>query len=126
MMMALAENHTRVAFNTTFDNRIIRIALKRFFSNETADAWKAGSYECAMAAARKVMGGKQPKLVDAYKYFTGLELVGAHNAMADTLAARDVFFACMATEPKKKEEPVVEPSSEGASIGAPAAGFDGF
>ena len=94
----LARNRTRVAYNTTFDNRMVRIALKRFVDIDAADQWKAGDYECAMQLARKVMGGKQPKLVEAYKHFTGRELEGAHNAMADTLAAMDVWYAARGNE----------------------------
>jgi DNA polymerase-3 subunit epsilon len=94
MLMAMCEGRKRVAFNTTFDNRIIRIATKRFFPEEIQDAWKAGEYECAMILHKKTVGGKQPKLVDAYRHWTGNELADAHNAMADTLAAMEVYFAC--------------------------------
>lgn len=124
MMMALAEGRTRVAFNTTFDNRIIRIALKRYFSETTANEWKAGSYECAMIAAKKVMGGKRPKLVDAYKYFTGLELEDAHSAYADTLAAMEVYFACK--DPARDNVPAA-PVKDTPKAPTPGTGsFDDF
>jgi DNA polymerase-3 subunit epsilon len=93
MFMCLWNHRLRVAFNTTFDNRIIRIATKRYMSEEIQNDWKGGKYECAMIAARKDMGGKNPKLVDAYKHYTGKELEGAHTAMADTLACMEVYFA---------------------------------
>lgn len=83
----------RVAYNTTFDNRIIRIATKRYSDEETIDYWKNGDYACAMITSKKAMGVKSVKLVDAYKHFTGEELEGAHSAMADTLACMQVFFA---------------------------------
>jgi len=83
----------RIAFNTTFDNRIIRIATKRYSDELVVNDWKAGAYECAMILSRKLMGGKQPKLVDAYEHFTALELVDAHNALADTKACMDVYFS---------------------------------
>lgn len=89
MLMDMCDGRKRVAYNTTFDNRIIRIASKRYFSEELQVKWKEGDYECAMIGSRKIIGGKQPKLMDAYKYFTGKDLDGAHNAMVDT-------FACMA------------------------------
>ena len=82
----------RIAFNTTFDNRIVRIATKRFCDGDTIDFWKAGSYECAMIGSRKVMGGKQPKLSEAYEYFTGKPLEEAHSAMADVKATIEVYF----------------------------------
>lgn len=93
MIHVMARGRTRIAYNTTFDNRIVRIALKRHFGNDLADEWKAGDYECAMMAAKKVMKVKSVKLVDAYKHFTGRELTEAHNAMADTLAAKDIYMA---------------------------------
>lgn len=89
----------RIAYNTTFDNRIIRIATKRYSSEAVIDEWKEGGYECAMILARKVMSEqtneklKNQKLEVAYKHFTGRELVGAHNALNDTNACMDVYFA---------------------------------
>ncbi len=83
----------RVAYNTTFDNRIIRIATKRFSSDQIIDDWKAGEYECAMIGSRKVMGGRNPKLEVAYKHFTGKEMEGAHNAAFDVHATIQVYFA---------------------------------
>jgi len=83
----------RVAYNTTFDNRIIRIATKRFGDELTIASWKGGEYECAMLGSRRVMGGKQPKLSEAYQYFMGREIEDAHSAMGDVLATIDVYFA---------------------------------
>ncbi len=94
MFMALYEGRKRVAFNTTFDNRIIRIGIKRYFSEETADAWKAGDYECAMIMSKPLVGMKKyPKLTEAYQHFFGKELEDAHSAMADTKACMDIYFA---------------------------------
>jgi DNA polymerase-3 subunit epsilon len=86
----------RVGFNEKFDARIIRIGMKRFLrGNEAAhDAWKAGRSECAMWAAKMVMGvGKLPTLGEAYKHFCGVDLQFAHSAMADVLACKAVYFA---------------------------------
>ncbi len=46
-----------------------------------------------MRMAQKDIGGKQIKLIEAYKHYTGKDLVDAHSAMADTLASMDVYFA---------------------------------
>lgn len=94
MFLDLWSNRKRIAFNTTFDNRIIRIATKRYCDEATINAWKDGEYECAMIKSRKVIGGKNPKLIDAYKHFIGNDLIDAHSAMADMKACMDVYFAC--------------------------------
>jgi len=92
MFLAMWSGSKRIAYNTTFDNRIIRIATKRYSDELVIDNWKAGEYECAMILSRKVMGGKNPKLEDAYKHFMNRELAGAHNALADTNGCMEVYF----------------------------------
>lgn len=96
----------RAAHNEQFDQRILRIALKRYFP-ETIDHWKAGKAECTARLATpfcqlpptekmKAAGRfhyKTPNLSEAYKYFMGEELKGAHNAMVDVKACMDVWFA---------------------------------
>jgi DNA polymerase-3 subunit epsilon len=85
----------RIAHNTTFDNRIIRIALKRYMPDRISDdEWKdKARYYCTMIHARKIMQGKQPKLSEAYLHFMGREMEGAHSAMPDTHACMDIYFA---------------------------------
>jgi DNA polymerase-3 subunit epsilon len=88
----------RVAHNTTFDNRIMRIAMKRYRPDLVADdEWKAKDrYHCTMLEYSKVYGGKWPKLEEAYERLMGKKLEGAHTAMADTRACMDVYFALQA------------------------------
>lgn len=89
----------RIAHNTTFDNRIIRIALMRYMPDLISDeVWKDKSlYYCTYMNAKKVMGGKSGhKLEEAYLHFTGNKLEGAHNAMADSRACMEVYFAIKA------------------------------
>jgi len=93
MFLCLWDGCKRVAFNTTFDNRIIRIGTKRYCSEDVINKWKAGEYECAMIESRKIIGGSNPKLIDAYKHFTGKDLEDAHSAYADTKACMEVYFA---------------------------------
>lgn len=87
----------RYAFNTTFDNRIIRIALSRYMKT-LADPWKEGPYECQMIAAKKYLKRKSVKLTEAYQEIIGEELQDAHNAMADTQATIDIFYAMNKTD----------------------------
>ena len=93
IFLNLWNGRKRIAYNTTFDNRIIRIATKRYKNEQVIVNWKDGQYECAMIGSKKVMGGKNPKLEAAYKYFMGTELEGAHDALVDTKACMDVYFA---------------------------------
>jgi DNA polymerase-3 subunit epsilon len=96
MLLRLRGDHDRVAYNKTFDQRIIRIALKRFFSGETTDKWAIkDDHHCSMRLAREVIGGKQPKLIEAYKMLCGKDLVDAHTAIADAQASKEVYFAAL-------------------------------
>ena len=93
LFLDLLGDRTRIAYNANFDNRIIRIAIKRFFDEAIAERFKGQDYYCAMINARKIIGGKNSKLIEAYKHFTGKDLEDAHSAMADTLACMEVYFA---------------------------------
>ncbi len=86
----------RVSYNRTFDQRIVRIALKRFYNEEIQDAaWaEKENHDCAMLMANKAIGGKN-KLEAAYKYYFGKDLVGAHNAGVDAKACLDVYRLLM-------------------------------
>ena len=93
-LLELCGDSERCAYNKTFDQRIIRIGLKRYFSEEAQEKWAVkDDHHCAMRMAKKSMGVKSVKLVDAYKHFTGTDLVGAHTAMADAEACMEVYFA---------------------------------
>jgi DNA polymerase-3 subunit epsilon len=85
----------RIAHNTTFDNRLIRIALKRYQPDLISDEeWKDTSkYFCTLTAAKRIMGGKSGHtLAEAYKHFTGKDLEGAHNAMNDVNACLEIYW----------------------------------
>lgn len=96
MFLELWGGRTRVAYGSTFDNRIIRIATKRYCSDLIIDEWKQGSqgeeWKCMMIKSKKRMGGKQPKLFEAFKHFTGNDLENAHTAWADMMACMDIYF----------------------------------
>lgn len=118
----------RVAHNETFDNRLVRIALKRdeVFSAEMVgdeefpDHWKAAPAFCTQTNSTKIInlpptekmlekrmkGPKSPNLGEAYEFFTGRPLVGAHRAMADVDACLEVYFGIKDHERKPEPAPV--------------------
>lgn len=86
----------RAAHNTTFDNRMIRIAMKRYCP-EFMDEWKNSKYFCTANKSRSIVGlGKVPNLGEAYEFFTGKELEAAHNSMNDCRACLEVYKGILA------------------------------
>lgn len=99
----------RVAHNESFDARMIRIMMFRdaAFSEESADKFKSGLAFCTMNAAKPICqlppspkmvekgmtGFKAPNLGEAYEFFTGSKLEGAHNAAIDVAACMAIYFA---------------------------------
>lgn len=94
----------RVAHNESFDMRLIRIELMRhnMFSDlllgdaPFADHWKVGHAYCTLKEARKIIGGKMPKLSEAYQALCGKTMGEAHNAKADVAACKAVYLALKA------------------------------
>lgn len=109
MFLALWGGRVRIAHNTTFDNRIIRIATKRYSDEETINRWHEGEYECTGLLSKPILqlppygkyGYKMPKLGEAYEYFTGKKLENAHTAIADCNACLEVYKAIKAQEALK-------------------------
>lgn len=113
-MQALAE--CRVGHNEAFDQRIMRIGIKRFGGRSqgerdiVADQFKARPRFCTMNSSKRILllpptekmkankrmatWNKAPSLQEAYEFFfPGEKIEGAHRAMTDTRAAMRVFFA---------------------------------
>lgn len=93
----------RVAHNESFDARIMRIAIKRFLSEEVAEQWKAGEKQCTGLITKPIMqmlpknrfGYKMPKLIEAYQHFMGKPMENAHRAMSDVDGCMAVYFAVL-------------------------------
>lgn len=101
-----AEPVLRIGHNEQFDARIVRIALMRYEDEPLADRWKAAPAQCTQRLAQPIMNlpptekmikagfrhAKSPNLAEAFKHFTGAELVGAHSAAADAHACLAVYL----------------------------------
>lgn len=98
----------RVAHNCAFDDRIMRIAIKRYFGDAAADRYKAAPSYCTAQASKPIMrlpptekmlktnfknSFKTPNLAEALLFFTGREMEGAHRAKPDAIGCADVYFA---------------------------------
>lgn len=117
----------RVGHNESFDQRILRIAIKRYGYGETspldsqeardelADRFKAAPSYCTMNTAKAIMklpatpamvrSGKgkwfkPPNLNEAHQHFFGRPHEGAHRAGADTDACARLYFAL--TDPSRE------------------------
>lgn len=102
----------RVAHNVSFDDRIMRIAIKRYFGDAPADRFKLKPVYCtanstknivkcppteAMKNSRFKNTFKTPNMQEALSFFYPGELIGeAHRARPDTEACAKVFFAMQA------------------------------
>lgn len=96
----------RVAHNCSFDDRIIRIAMKRYMGDEAADLFRAGQSYCTALKSKPILNlpateamkktnfkVKTPNLAEAYRHFTGEDLAGAHRALTDANACARIYFA---------------------------------
>lgn len=110
MFINMWHRRLRVAHNQSFDERIIRIAMKRY-NDHYLDDWKEGDKRCTALMAKPIMAlpptekmknssfrntFKTPNLTEAYAFFTGKALENAHSAMPDALACLEVYRAIKA------------------------------
>lgn len=99
--------HTISAFNSAFDNRIIRIACKRL---GIPDFLEGAGVLCAMWAAYKHPFVKAAKLKDKklatiYEHITGKKMEGAHNAENDMMATLEVLKFVMENPYEEESKP---------------------
>ncbi|MCG9964587.1 3'-5' exonuclease [Shewanella cutis] len=93
-LLEMAQGALRIAHNKTFDQRIIRIATKRYSDEATQEAWaNKDNFECTIRMYQKQFGGKNTDLATCYEKLTGKKLENAHSAMADTKACFEVYKA---------------------------------
>lgn len=97
----------RCGHNETFDMRMVRIEIMRSpYGADFADRWKAAPAFCTQGNSVKILNlpptekmvragrnhAKSPNLGEAFKFFTGKDLEGAHNAAVDLGACKAVYF----------------------------------
>ena len=108
LLAMIRKSQLLVGHNIMFDKFIARIAMRRFELITDADdaAWKATPTFCTMKSmtpickipptAKMVASGrnffKSPKLQEAYQAAFGKEFGGAHDALADLRACKEIYF----------------------------------
>lgn len=102
--LELCGDADRVAFGKAFDQRIIRIATKRYSGESVIDKWAIkDNFQCAMDAAKpfvkipaKTKGKfKNPKMVEAYEHFFFESYQSGHSAMFDAIACKNIYWSCI-------------------------------
>jgi DNA polymerase-3 subunit epsilon len=101
LLAMIRKSQLLVGHNIMFDKFIARIAMRRFelITDEDDAAWKATPTFCTMREMTNVcqlpgkFAGKfkWPNLGEACQHI-GKPLVGAHDAMADLRACKEVYF----------------------------------
>lgn len=93
-----------VGHNVDFDCEMVAMGVARERLPFDADmnghprfcTMKSSTDICKLQSTRSVTTGaggyKWPKLAEAYKHFTGLDMDGAHDAMNDLRACKAVYF----------------------------------
>ncbi len=101
----LAQAGLLIAFNLRFDDKIARSMRRRlgrpdgFGTIPVFCCMRGATPLCKLERKSKPRGHDQgkyktPKLTEAVKILLGREHVGAHGALADALATKDIYFAC--------------------------------
>jgi DNA polymerase III subunit epsilon len=115
-MLMWCDAELRVAHNESFDQRLIRIEATRVFGKDHGfhEDWKAGAVFCTQANSVSILNlpptpkmvaagfnkPKSPNLGEAYQFFTGKPLEGAHNAAVDLAACKAVYQGILAHQAK--------------------------
>ncbi len=89
-----------VAHSMGFDSLVIHSELCRLKNADLLAVFMQIERYCTMEGSTNILklpgkygDYKWPKLAEAYRYFTGTELQGAHDASADTKGCAAVYFA---------------------------------
>jgi DNA polymerase-3 subunit epsilon len=92
-----ARRSARAAFNISFDKRLLAREAGAYGIEHNSEGIESfcvmqmAKPLCKIPAAGK-KGMKAPNLREAYNHFFGQKFEGGHDAMADVLAAKAIFF----------------------------------
>jgi DNA polymerase-3 subunit epsilon len=106
----------RVGHNESFDARMVRIEMMRQLDHDDPfhDDWKKAPAFCTQGKSTKIINlpptekmkaagrkhAKSPNLGEAYQFFTGKLLDGAHNAAVDLMATKVVYYGIKSHQAK--------------------------
>ena len=83
-----------VAYNDQFDVGMLRSMFQRMDGPDYVDPFEKVQRFCACNAGAELFGRKL-KLIDIHRQLLGRGFDGAHDAMSDVVACKDVFFAIL-------------------------------
>lgn len=99
----LAQADVVIAHNGEFDQKIITNAVRIIDAKPDADPFVGKKAFCTMRASTNICkiksprgGFKWPTLQEAHVHFFNRTFDGAHDALADVRACKDVYFAIQA------------------------------
>lgn len=109
LFMQLVRRSKRVvAHNFPFDQSMVHIELLRLKYDEELAAFLVHESACTMALSTPILklpgrygDYKWPNLQEAHQHFIGRPFEGAHDAMADVRACRDVYYAMNPIKPSE-------------------------
>lgn len=95
----LASADEVIAHNGEYDQQVVMNAITLIDGANSKNPFEDKKAFCTMRATTPLCklpgsrGYKWPKLVEAYEYLFGETFDGAHDALADVRACKDVYFA---------------------------------
>lgn len=94
------------AFGSGFNKRVIRIATKRFCSEEVQEHWNdPGRHVCVQQEVKPVMDQRgfngKVSMASAFEFFTGMALQPPFNAQTNVEACMEVYFSVNPVDAEK-------------------------
>lgn len=99
---------TLVCHNDSFDRKMLKIEARRLGLEGDIEELVNLAKECTLRQTINICqlpkpdgkkGFKWPKLEESYRTMFGKDFEGAHNALTDTIACKEIFFAVLTGSP---------------------------